>query len=92
MSSFSALYNDLTTMKARELLKLTTVFSFVSDELFPKSLPNPSLLETLRISITAYRSEIESMVGVLLVKFAGGISTQRDAISNLTPIMKLDHY
>ena len=31
MSSFSALYNDLTTIKGHELLKLTKVFSFVSD-------------------------------------------------------------
>ena len=42
-------------------------------------------METVRISITTYRSEIESMVDILLVKFVEGIFTQRGAIFGFEP-------
>lgn len=88
--AFSALYNDLTTVKASELLELTKVFTFVTDDVFKKSLPEESLLETLQKTIVAYRSEIETMVDILLKKFADGISTQRGAIFGFGPNADVD--
>ena len=80
-SSFPTLYQDLTTVQPALLLDLTKpAFNFVSEERFSKCLYSADLLKPTEVIIESFRTEIISVLNILLPKLAKGWVRQRGEI------------
>ena len=80
-SAFPTLYTDLTTVQPSLLLDLTTpALKFVSKERFKHCLYSSDLLQPTVLVIEEFRSEIISVLEMLLPKLAKGWVRQRGEI------------
>ena len=80
-SAFPILYQDLTTVKPALLLDLTKpAFKFVSEERFTRCLYSSDLLQPTVLIIEQFRTEIISVLNILLPKLAKGWTRQRGQI------------
>ena len=78
MVAFPSLYTDLTSVQPALLLDLTKpAFSFVSEERFSHCLYSTNLLQPTVDVIENFRSEVISVLNILLPKLAKGFSRQR---------------
>ena len=78
MTVFPTLYTDLTSVKPALLLDLTKpALSFVSEERFSHCLYSADLLQPTILIIESFRSEVISVLNILLPNLAKGWARQR---------------
>ena len=90
MKSFKLLYNDLTSIPAKDFLTTEKVVTFISDDIFKRSGPEDCVLQYLSGCINTYPVEIEKLMTIVLPKFAYGFDYQRGAIFGFGPSAELE--
>ena len=83
---FPKLYNDLTNVKAIDLMQLNhKVCSFASEEMFKSAVPKQCVKSSIELQIGIYPKEIEQLIQVFLPHRDEGFSKQRGAIFGFGP-------
>ena len=85
LSAFSKLYKNLSEIPAENYITLNHVATFVSEEMFEKSLPDKTLLDSLDDMMKLFPDDIMILLKIALKMFADGFAYQKGNIFGFGP-------